>query len=75
MNSGEKVIETVKAQLPDIIILDVMLPVKDGVSCCKDIREFSDTPIIMLTTSKTENDRVIGLQAGVDDYVCKPFSA
>ena len=75
LNSGEKVIETVKAQLPDIIILDVMLPVKDGVSCCKDIREFSDTPIIMLTARKTENDRVIGLQAGVDDYVCKPFSA
>jgi len=52
-----------------------MLPVKDGVSCCKEIRAFSDTPIIMLTAKKTENDRVIGLQAGVDDYVCKPFSA
>jgi len=75
LNSGEKVIETVKLQLPDIIILDVMLPVKDGVTCCKEIREFSDTPIIMLTAKKTENDRVIGLQAGVDDYVCKPFSA
>lgn len=75
LNSGEKVIETVKQQLPDIIILDVMLPVKDGVSCCKEIREFSDTPIIMLTAKKTENDRVVGLQAGVDDYVCKPFSA
>jgi len=75
LNSGEKVIETVKSQLPDIIILDVMLPVKDGVTCCKEIRNFSDTPIIMLTAKKTENDRVIGLQAGVDDYVYKPFSA
>jgi len=75
LNSGEKVIETVKQQLPDIIILDVMLPMKDGISCCKEIREFSDTPIIMLTAKKTENDRVVGLQAGVDDYVCKPFSA
>ena len=69
------VIETVKKELPDIIILDVMLPIKDGVTCCKEIRAFSDIPIIMLTARKTENDRVIGLQAGVDDYVCKPFSA
>ncbi len=75
LNSGEYVIETVKQELPDIIILDVMLPVKDGVLCCKEIREFSDTPIIMLTAKKTENDRIVGLQAGVDDYVCKPFSA
>jgi len=75
LNSGEMVIETVKQELPDIILLDVMLPVKDGVQCCKEIREFSDTPIIMLTARKTENDRIVGLQAGVDDYVCKPFSA
>jgi len=75
LNSGEMVIETVKEELPDIILLDVMLPVKDGVQCCKEIREFSETPIIMLTARKTENDRIVGLQAGVDDYVCKPFSA
>ncbi len=75
LNSGETVIEVVKKELPDIIVLDVMLPVKDGVTCCKEIREFSDIPIIMLTAKKTENDRIIGLQAGVDDYVCKPFSA
>ncbi|NQZ21860.1 MAG: response regulator transcription factor [Colwellia sp.] len=75
LNSGEMVIETVKKDLPDIIVLDVMLPVKDGVTCCKEIREFSDIPIIMLTARKTEHDRIIGLQAGVDDYVCKPFSA
>jgi len=75
MNTGEHVIDTVKQELPDLIVLDVMLPVKDGVSCCKEIREFSDTPIIMLTARKTEKDRINGLQAGVDDYVCKPFSA
>ena len=75
LNSGEMVIDTVKKELPDIIILDVMLPVKDGVTCCKEIRAFSDIPIIMLTARKTEHDRIIGLQAGVDDYVCKPFSA
>ena len=75
LNSGELVIETVKQELPDLIVLDVMLPVKNGVTCCKEIRSFSDIPIIMLTARKTENDRVVGLQAGVDDYVCKPFSA
>ena len=52
LNSGETVIETVKQELPDIIILDVMLPVKDGVRCCKEIREFSEIPIIMLTAKK-----------------------
>ncbi|KGJ97446.1 response regulator [Colwellia psychrerythraea] len=75
LNSGEHVIDTVKQELPDIIVLDVMLPIKDGVTCCKEIREFSEIPIIMLTARKTENDRILGLQAGVDDYVCKPFSA
>ncbi len=75
LNSGEQVIATVKQELPDIIILDVMLPVKDGIQCCKEIREFSEIPIIMLTAKKGEDDRVLGLQAGVDDYVCKPFSA
>ena len=75
LNSGEFVIETVKKELPDIIVLDVMLPIKDGITCCNEIRKFSDIPIIMLTARKTENDRIIGLKAGVDDYVCKPFSA
>lgn len=75
LSSGEKAVETVKSELPDLIILDVMLPVKDGVTCCKEIRTFSEVPIIMLTAKKTENDRIIGLEAGVDDYVCKPFSA
>ena len=74
LHSGENVVDTVKNELPDIIILDVMLPVKDGVTCCREIREFSDIPILMLTAKKAENDRIIGLEAGVDDYVCKPFS-
>jgi two-component system response regulator BaeR len=52
-----------------------MLPHKDGISCCKEIREFSDVPIIMLTAKAEEIERIIGLKAGADDYVCKPFSA
>jgi two-component system response regulator BaeR len=75
LNSGEHVVDTVSKTSPDIILLDIMLPVKSGVICAKEIREFSDVPIIMLTAKNTDIDRIIGLQAGVDDYVCKPFNA
>ncbi|TQV89487.1 response regulator transcription factor [Aliikangiella coralliicola] len=75
LNSGEHVVETVKSQHPDLIILDLMLPVKDGVSCCKELRLFSDVPVIMLTAKVSDIDRIIGLEAGADDYVCKPFNA
>jgi two-component system response regulator BaeR len=75
LNSGEFVIQTVQQESPSLILLDVMLPIKDGVTCCKEIREFSDVPIIMLTAKIAEIDRIIGLEAGADDYVCKPFSA
>jgi len=73
--SGEDVVETVKRDHPDLVLLDLMLPVKGGIECCKQIREFSDTPIIMLTAKVEEISRLIGLEAGADDYVCKPFSA
>ncbi|NQZ20611.1 MAG: response regulator [Colwellia sp.] len=75
LSSGEHVVESVKRSPPDLILLDLMLPVKDGTQCCKEIREFSDVPIIMLTAKVEEIDRLIGLEAGADDYVCKPFSA
>lgn len=75
LDSGLDVVERVKHSQPDLIILDLMLPHKDGVSCCKEIREFSDVPIIMLTAKAEEIERIIGLKAGADDYVCKPFSA
>ena len=75
LNSGERVTETVKSEQPDLIILDVMLPVKDGVTVCKEVRAFSDVAIMMLTAKVTEIDRIIGLEAGADDYVCKPFNA
>jgi len=75
LDSGLEVVEKVKQNQPDLIILDLMLPHKDGVTCCKEIREFSDVPIIMLTAKAEEIERIIGLKAGADDYVCKPFSA
>lgn len=73
--SGEHVIETVKNNEPDLILLDLMLPVVDGVTCCEKIRQFSDVPIIMMTAKVEEVDRLVGLGSGADDYVCKPFSA
>jgi two-component system response regulator BaeR len=75
LNDGQNVVETVKTQYPDLVLLDVMLPIKDGITCCKKIRAFSDVPVMMLTAKIDDMDRIIGLQAGADDYVCKPFNA
>ena len=75
LKDGLDVISEVKKISPSLGILDVMLPCKDGFTCCKEIRAFSDVPIIMLTAKVNEADRLIGLGAGADDYVCKPFSA
>ncbi|MBW8190177.1 response regulator [Neiella marina] len=71
--SGEGVVGAVRDQKPDFIILDVMLPVVDGLTLCKDIRKFSQVPIMMLTARVDEIDRLLGLEFGADDYVCKPF--
>lgn len=58
---------------PDLILLDVMLPVMDGFEVCKRVREYSDVPIIMLTAREEEVDKVLGLELGADDYITKPF--
>ena len=72
---GEKGLEIAKQQRPDLIILDIMLPVLDGYEVCKRLRMEGDTtPIIMLTVKDKEIDRVLGLELGADDYVTKPFS-
>ena len=62
------------AGAPDLIVLDVMLPGFDGVKLCRQLRERSEAPVIMLTARSTEDDKVTGLAAGADDYVVKPFS-
>jgi two-component system response regulator ResD len=64
----------VEKESPDIIILDVMMPVMDGYEACREIRKRFDIPIIMLTAKSDEFDRVLGLELGADDYVTKPFS-
>ena len=74
IDNGLDVIPWVKENEPDLILLDIMLPGKDGMAICKEIRTFSDVPIIMVTARVEEIDRLLGLELGADDYVCKPFS-
>ena len=72
--SGGKVVDWVKHNQPDIILLDIMLPEKDGMQLCREIRQFSQVPIIMVTAKVEEVDKLLGLELGADDYICKPFS-
>ncbi len=71
---GEGVVSAVKETPPDLVVLDVMLPGKDGMEICREIRKFSNVPIVMITARVEEIDRLIGLELGADDYICKPFS-
>jgi len=72
--SGSKVIPWVKENKPNLILLDLMLPEMNGKQICQEIRTFSTLPIIMVTAMVEEIDRLIGLELGADDYICKPFS-
>ena len=74
IKDGLQVVDWVQQEKPNLILLDVMLPGKDGLEICKDIRRFSAVPIIMLTARVEEIDRLLGLELGADDYICKPFS-
>ncbi len=74
-SNGQQAVESVAASQPDLILLDVMMPIMDGFTACERIREFSNVPIIVVTAKGEERDRVRGLDAGADDYIVKPFSA
>lgn len=74
LNDGYGVVQWVREQQPALILLDLMLPGKDGMEICKEIRSFSDVPIIMITARVEEIDRLLGLELGADDYICKPYS-
>ncbi|WOJ92842.1 response regulator [Congregibacter variabilis] len=74
LHEGSDAVDTIRAAEPDFLILDLMLPGKDGLSICREVRQFSNLPIMMLTAKVDEIDRLIGLEIGADDYVCKPFS-
>lgn len=72
MHTGAGVIEQIRSDPPDLALLDLMLPVVDGLTLCREIREFTDLPIIMITAKVEEIDRLLGLEIGADDYICKP---
>ncbi|EKD40361.1 MAG: hypothetical protein ACD_75C00075G0002 [uncultured bacterium] len=74
MDNGIDVVSWVREHAPDLILLDLMLPGRDGMDICRDIRGFSSVPIIMITARIEEIDRLLGLEFGADDYICKPFS-
>lgn len=71
---GQLALQEIRRSTPDLLILDLGLPGLDGVSLCLAVRQFSDVPILMLTARVDELDRLLGLNSGADDYVCKPFS-
>ncbi len=74
-HTGLEALEMVRTQLPDLILLDVMMPQLDGFETLRMLREFSSIPVIMLTAKGEEDDKVFGLELGADDYVTKPFGS
>ena len=74
IDNGEEVVSWIRLNAPDLILLDIMLPGKDGITLCREIRSFSSIPLIMATARIEEIDRLLGLELGADDYICKPFS-
>ncbi len=71
---GQGALDLARQAKPDLILLDLMLPVIDGLDVCRELRKTSQVPIIMITARGEETDRVVGLELGADDYLCKPFS-
>lgn len=74
LDRGDLVLSHLKQNPPSLILLDIMLPGLDGMDVCREVRKFSDVPIIMITARVEEVDRLVGLELGADDYICKPFS-
>jgi two-component system response regulator BaeR len=74
LGDGREVVPWVREHTPDLILLDLMLPGKDGLEILREIRSFSVVPILMVTSRVEEIDRLLGLELGADDYICKPFS-
>lgn len=72
---GQEAIDIVAKKQPDLVLLDIRMPVMDGFKACQRMREFSSIPIIMVTARGSEQDRIKGLDLGADDYIVKPFSA
>lgn len=74
IDHGLEVVPWIRENSPSLVLLDIMLPGKDGMEICKEIRGFSQVPVVMVTARIEEIDRLLGLELGADDYICKPFS-
>jgi two-component system, OmpR family, response regulator BaeR len=74
LSRGDQVVQEVMLDRPDLIILDIVLPGKDGITVCRELRTFSQIPILIISGKVDEIDRLLGLEIGADDYICKPFS-
>ena len=72
---GAAAILKVQSEKPDILLLDIMMPVLDGIEVCKQVRKMTDLPIIMVTAKDDDDDRIAGLEIGADDYITKPFNS
>ena len=75
IENGLEVIDWVKLHHPDLLILDLMLPERDGLDIYRELRTFSQVPVVMATARVDEIDRLVGLELGADDYICKPYSS
>lgn len=73
--NGVQAVQMAESEAPDLILMDLMMPEKSGIDACREIRQKSTVPIIMLTAKGEEIDRVVGLELGADDYIVKPFSS
>ncbi|CAJ0694325.1 response regulator [Ralstonia mannitolilytica] len=74
LSDGTDAVQRIRETTPELVLLDLMLPGKDGLQICREVRGFSEVPIVMVTARVEEIDRLLGLELGADDYVCKPFS-
>ncbi|HHS9672918.1 two-component system response regulator BaeR [Klebsiella michiganensis] len=74
IDHGDRVLPYVRQTPPHLILLDLMLPGTDGLTLCREIRRFSEVPVVMVTAKIEEIDRLLGLEIGADDYICKPYS-
>ena len=74
LDDGLAVVPAVRTAEPQLILLDIMLPGRDGLDICRELRSFSEVPIMLITARVEEVDRLLGLDLGADDYICKPFS-
>ena len=72
--NGRSALDAFAEKAPDMMLLDLMMPQVDGLTVCKEVRKSSELPIIMITAKAEEIDRLLGLELGADDYICKPFS-